>query len=300
MIDRRTGRLWRWSWLVGLLLQAHGPAAAVPLGAARFECTLVDGSVRRVLRDVSADFPAAVLHCRPVSADSPAGSAPLVPPMTAAVATPHPVAAAAVGSRPRMFRYDCALADGSVRRLAWDVALAFRQVVRGCVRVELPDEERLAAPARPTVLPPPEPAADVAGWPQGVSELVHAASARHGLDPHLVSALVHVESRGRAAARSPKGALGLMQMMPATARRYGVNTASQLLDARTNLDAGVRHLRDLLRDFEGRTALALAAYNAGAGAVHRYGGRIPPYAETQSYVRQIAARYQQLTGRRMP
>jgi soluble lytic murein transglycosylase-like protein len=98
-------------------------------------------------------------------------------------------------------------------------------------------------------------------------------------------------------ARSNKGALGLMQIMPDTGRRYGVGRPSALLDPATNIETGVRYLRDLLLMFPGRVDLALAAYNAGEGAVVKYGYRIPPYPETQQYVRKIFARYQNITGR---
>jgi soluble lytic murein transglycosylase-like protein len=121
--------------------------------------------------------------------------------------------------------------------------------------------------------------------------LVRHVSLRYGLDPHLVSALVFVESRGQVKARSPKGALGLMQIMPGTGKRYGVHSTTALLDPATNVETGVRYLRDLMAMFPGRTDLVLAAYNAGEGAVIRYGRRIPPYAETQAYVRNILARY---------
>lgn len=123
-------------------------------------------------------------------------------------------------------------------------------------------------------------------------DMVLQASRRHGLDPHLVSALVHVESAFKPLARSPKGALGLMQIMPATGARYGVASGSDLLDPATNIDVGTRYLRDLTRMFDGRIDLVLAAYNAGEGAVRRYGNRIPPYRETENYVSRIRQLYQ--------
>jgi soluble lytic murein transglycosylase-like protein len=113
------------------------------------------------------------------------------------------------------------------------------------------------------------------------SDLIDAAAARHGVDVRLVRAVVQVESAYRANARSKKGAKGLMQLMPQTARQYSVNNP---YDPASNLDAGVKHLKLLLERFE--LKLALAAYNAGEAAVRRFGG-IPPFQETRDYVRQV-------------
>ena len=116
----------------------------------------------------------------------------------------------------------------------------------------------------------------------------HAKS--HGLDPALVKAVVAVESAFDPRAVSPKGAVGLMQVIPATAQRYGVNADAKrtieqkLMDPATNVRIGTRYLADLLRRFENDATLALAGYNAGAGAVERYDRRVPPFRETQAYV----------------
>ena len=112
-------------------------------------------------------------------------------------------------------------------------------------------------------------------------DLIRTASARHDVDARLVKAVIQVESSFQPRARSPKGAMGLMQLMPATARRY---QARNVFDPRVNIETGTRHLRALLREFE--LPLALAAYNAGEAAVRRFGG-IPPYSETQAYVAKI-------------
>jgi soluble lytic murein transglycosylase-like protein len=112
-------------------------------------------------------------------------------------------------------------------------------------------------------------------------ELIQTASARHDVDARLVKAVIQVESSFQPRARSSKGAMGLMQLMPATARRYQVRN---VFDPRVNIETGTRHLRTLLREFE--LPLALAAYNAGEAAVRRFGG-IPPYSETQAYVAKI-------------
>lgn len=130
-----------------------------------------------------------------------------------------------------------------------------------------------------------------------VQTYLHEASARHNIDPHLLTALVATESGFRSDAVSPKGALGLMQVMPDTADRYGVSGATRaaqmtrLFDPVQNLRAGTRYLRDLLNLFEGSLELALAAYNAGEGAVQRAGNRIPAYRETQNYVRTVLQLY---------
>jgi soluble lytic murein transglycosylase-like protein len=112
-------------------------------------------------------------------------------------------------------------------------------------------------------------------------------SAREGVDARLVRAVIEVESGYRPLARSPKGAMGLMQLMPATARQYAVTNP---YDPAANIEAGIKHLKSLLARFP--RALALAAYNAGDAAVERFGG-IPPYAETRNYVSRIL----QIVGR---
>jgi Transglycosylase SLT domain len=117
--------------------------------------------------------------------------------------------------------------------------------------------------------------------------LASEVARRHGLDPDLVLAVVAVESGFRPEAVSPKGAQGLMQLMPATAGALGVADA---LDPEQNLDGGVRRLGALLTLYGGDLARALAAYNAGEGAVARHGG-IPPYKETRAYVKKVLARY---------
>jgi len=124
----------------------------------------------------------------------------------------------------------------------------------------------------------------------GLVGLVDRLAAHHGVNPKLAHALVRVESNYEPRAVSPKGAMGLMQLMPATVRQYAVVDP---FDPVQNLGAGLQHLRGLLDRFgKGKESLALAAYNAGEGAVSRYGG-IPPFRETQNYVRRILS----LTGR---
>jgi soluble lytic murein transglycosylase-like protein len=116
---------------------------------------------------------------------------------------------------------------------------------------------------------------------------IRAAAERHGVDPRLVETVIVVESAGNPRAVSPKGAIGLMQLMPHRAAELHVRNP---FDPLQNLEGGVRHLRDLLARFDGDVTLALAAYNAGEEAVRTYRG-VPPYRETQDYVRKIRALY---------
>jgi len=122
------------------------------------------------------------------------------------------------------------------------------------------------------------------------ADLIAGAAERHELDPVLLTALAQVESAFDPRAVSPKGARGLLQLMPATADRFGVVDA---FDAGENVEGGARYLRWLLERYGGRTDLALAGYNAGEGAVDRFSG-IPPYRETRHYVRQVLARVESL------
>lgn len=134
--------------------------------------------------------------------------------------------------------------------------------------------------------PEPEPPAPVvvpAPSGQPFSEIIEPAAARQGVDPRLVRAVIQVESAYQPQARSPKGAMGLMQLMPETARRYDVTNP---YDPGANVEAGTKHLKMLLERFGPEVSLAIAAYNAGEAAVERYRG-IPPYPETQNYVQQV-------------
>ena len=118
--------------------------------------------------------------------------------------------------------------------------------------------------------------------------LATAAAKRHGLDPALVLAVANVESGLRPSAVSPKGARGLMQLMPPTAKDMGV---TDVFDPLQNLEGGTRYLRELLSRYDGDLKRALAAYNAGPGAVDKYKG-VPPYRETLAYVRRVLEKYQ--------
>ena len=121
----------------------------------------------------------------------------------------------------------------------------------------------------------------------GYEALIQSASERHSLDADLIRAVIRAESNFNSAARSNKGALGLMQLMPDTARLHNVIDAYDPID---NIDGGVRHLKMLLGRYQGDLRLSLAAYNAGSQAVDRHGG-IPPFVETKDYVRRVLQYY---------
>ncbi|MGB9177683.1 MAG: lytic transglycosylase domain-containing protein [Pyrinomonadaceae bacterium] len=120
-----------------------------------------------------------------------------------------------------------------------------------------------------------------------IDSYIAESGKRNGVDPVLLYSIMHQESSFKAGAVSYKGARGLMQLMPATAARFGV---TRIFDPRQNIEGGARYMRFLLDTFGGDVQLALAGYNAGEGAVIKYGG-VPPYSETREYVRRIGRRY---------
>ena len=134
-------------------------------------------------------------------------------------------------------------------------------------------------------------AANMRGFTTGdvlIDSYIVDSSRRYGIDPLLIYSQMHQESSFKLRATSNKGASGLMQLMPATARRLGV---TNIYDPKQNIEGGVKYMRMLMDMFGGDVNLALAGYNAGEGAVMKYGNQIPPYNETQEYVRRISTRY---------
>ena len=174
-------------------------------------------------------------------------------------------------------------------------------------RVELENSQKALDDARAKVeqvaqeiaaanksVPTIDPTIVVAGnfpWSTGngrIDNLIRYYGAQYSVDPYLIYCLMSQESSFTAGATSPKGAQGLMQLMPGTAARYGVTNP---YDVEQNIKGGTRYLKDLLKMFNGRVDLALAGYNAGEGAVMKFGNTIPPYDETRNYVRLILKRY---------
>ena len=153
-----------------------------------------------------------------------------------------------------------------------------------------------AAPVRPASAAPAPSLQMAAGTALGsfstgdanVDRFIVESSRRHGVDPVLIYSVMHRESSFKRFALSHKGARGLMQLMPATAARLGVR---DIFDPQQNIEGGVKYMRILLNMFDGDVRLALAGYNAGEGAVLKYGRNVPPYRETQEYVRRISERY---------
>jgi len=129
------------------------------------------------------------------------------------------------------------------------------------------------------------------GWTTGrpqIDGLIRHNAAKFGLDPYLVFCVMEQESHFNSHAQSPKGARGLMQLMPGTAARFGVRKS---FDPAQNIAGGTRYLQQLSQQFNGRVDLMLASYNAGEGAVMKYGRKVPPYRETRNYVKRISYRY---------
>jgi soluble lytic murein transglycosylase-like protein len=244
-----------------LLLPAALLLLALPVWAQSLvACTDKNGNSYRVSRDAVARLTA--FRCAAVAE---AGAADTRPPhdetddIASALGLKSPAAAAAVAP---------AMRDGGMRVVAV-VGAGLRTVSVGSVAAGAVSSDLFDA-------------------------LIASAAKAHGQDVSLLRAIIHVESGFNPSAVSPKGAIGLMQLMPATARRIGVDTSQRaLFDPATNINAGARYLRMLMDMFSGRPELAIAAYNAGESAVLRYRRQIPPYPETQGYVKKVLAQYSQ-------
>jgi Zn-finger nucleic acid-binding protein len=153
-------------------------------------------------------------------------------------------------------------------------------------RIELEDAETIAKSGKKE-----------RGWSTGrpgLDSLIRQSGNRYGVDPYLIFLVMEQESHFNTHAVSPKGARGLMQLMPGTAARFGVRRPH---DAAQNISGGTRYLRELLNRFNNRVDLVLASYNAGEGAVAKFGNRVPPYRETRNYVKKISYRYKRTTAR---
>jgi soluble lytic murein transglycosylase-like protein len=157
---------------------------------------------------------------------------------------------------------------------------SFVEISKPAWQPELPTDIDGYAPVAVQPLPAPTPSQN------SVQQHIQVAAARYGISSHLVDAVAWQESRYNPRARSSAGAIGVMQLMPGTARQLGVSNPH---DVRQNVAGGAAYLREQLERFGNNVPLALAAYNAGPGAVMKYGG-IPPYRETQDYVRKIMRR----------
>lgn len=214
---------------------------------------------------------------------------PVRPPRTALCALAAALALAASGAlaeapRPADARYKLVLPDPGAYKLA---------AARDAGKVRDRAAYRLRPPWGPV-----DPYANprLAGKPYHVQ--VNAAARAHELDPALVHAVIAAESNYDPKAISHRGAIGLMQVMPGTGRRYG-QPDKALFAPEKNIGVGVRYLAELLALFEGDLELALAGYNAGENAVLRHGRKVPPFAETRAYVPRVLRHYERLAPRRV-
>jgi soluble lytic murein transglycosylase-like protein len=166
------------------------------------------------------------------------------------------------------------------------------KLVSGFEEEEVVTQDPVAAANPAPVAPQPTKPADVDPKEVSPKEMVRAAALRSGLPPEFVQSVAQVESGFRPDAVSPKGALGVMQLMPATAKTLGADPH----DTAQNIDAGTRLLRELLLKYDGDVVKALAAYNAGEGAVDKYQG-VPPYNETRWYVKKVVDAYRKASSK---
>ncbi|HSS19604.1 MAG TPA: lytic transglycosylase domain-containing protein [Pyrinomonadaceae bacterium] len=166
-----------------------------------------------------------------------------------------------------------------------------KKLRKGRALTSSPALENSASSASLVSLPNANAGTALSGFTTGdptVDSYIVESGRRNSVDPLLLYSIMHQESTFKPRAMSNKGARGLMQLMPGTASRFGV---SNIWDPKQNIEGGSRYMRFLLDTFDGDVKLALAGYNAGEGAVMKYGYRVPPYSETQEYVRRISKRY---------
>jgi soluble lytic murein transglycosylase-like protein len=228
------------------------------------------------LQAVAVEIPASPAPEKPPMAPAPAAAIPAAPPGTApaAAATPPPVEA------PKAPAAETAPETAKVEPPAQQTP-------------PVPAPSRPADPAPAATAQKPKPRRPSLDFdetlgvpPAPYGKLIYEVAVRHAVNPHLVAAVIHVESAFNPRAISRKGACGLMQLLPDTARRFGLKQKKEIFDPAKNLEAGVKYLKWLTRRFDGDVQRVLAAYNAGEGAVDRFGG-IPPYRETKNYVQKI-------------
>jgi soluble lytic murein transglycosylase-like protein len=224
-----------------------------------------------------------------------AASAASAQPCSPALPAPDTTAAAGSGPKFRLIAQLCPeLAETKPARRAEQLALFDHTAT---VTISWPGAPTTTA----TVATTPAPVDATPLGPEGervvaLAPALLAAAKANDIDPLLLHAIAHVESRHNPQAVSPAGARGLMQMMPATAQRFGVADERSLFDPETNLRASAALLRQLLSRYGNDLRLVLAAYNAGEGAVAKAGGDVPPYPETQAYVRDVLAIYRRLSS----
>lgn len=182
--------------------------------------------------------------------------------------------------------------DGLIARV--ELEASDKSLVEAKAKVE--EIHRQMAPVASSSVAYPAPGSNPTSWTTGsqkIDDLIRDQGKLYSVDPYLIYCVMSQESSFKSGVVSPKGAQGLMQLMPATAARYGVVNP---FDPAQSIKGGTHYLRDLLALFNGRVDLVLAAYNAGEGTVMKYGNRVPPYTETQSYVRLISMRYLNKSG----
>jgi len=223
---------------------------------------------------------------------------PCVPPRVRALMLALVLASVAAARDAHAERYACVNVSG--------VRYVSDRPWSGCYALLLGADSSAARPAPRAILTPAPRAARGSGRvlakasPYGA--IIADAALASGVDPYLLTAVIAVESGFDPSAVSPKGAVGLMQVVPATGIRYGVRAASspevarQLTDPVINVRTGARYLGALLRRYPNNLMLALAAYNAGEGSVAKYGETVPPYDETRAYVARVLEHYRQLSA----
>jgi len=193
---------------------------------------------------------------------------------------------AVAGSAPTRTAYDLTLKNGFTLHCV-------RQEATGAnTRIYLDDNNYMDVPTADiaSIAESQEPAPtapELEKKPVDLNQVVSDASDKHQIDPDLITSVIHAESSFNPRARSPKGAQGLMQLMPGTASKLGVNDA---YDPAANVDAGTKYLRDLLLQYNGDMVKALAAYNAGPLRVQQYHG-VPPYRETRAYIAKVVREF---------